>query len=622
MSSKIFDALFGYRKAEEDFQTGFAAKAEKLFSDKVINGAGAVFAKKIMKTQAAKFIGKITGAFAHTNLKVYGSSFLTFGLLTMLMNFANSYFDGFAHTPFSELVIGAVFALLAIPLLFIDKPLCDFTEQVGFIEAIVHDTLCIKRASKRVRVSHGMPLLLGVFFGIIPAVLGYFLPLWTVLLTITAAAFLVLAIFSPEFSLMMTLLVLPALPIFSHTTVILTCLTAVTALSFFIKVALGKRLYHFEQYDLLIIFLALFILVSGIFNGGINSFKSALPMVVLLFAYPLASNLIVNRRLADNAVNIILFSSIPTAVFGTVQYFVAPTHPEWFDATTNPEMSSRAYSTFGNPNVYAVFLIITIIFSFTYAFDKKRGKERIYYLSVLILNTALMLLTWTRGAWLALGIAFLAYLIIHIKRAPKLLLIPICALPFLAFVPTSIIDRVLSIFNTQDSSVSYRLSSWRSSLLMLKDNLFTGVGIGESSFANEILNYAEDAVTPVHSHNLFLEIACQAGIFALAVFLLILLVRIVHIASYHPYIKTSSLTSPITMTGTAIFALVAFGITDYIFYSSAMYYLFWIVFGIGSAGLRISRTETDEKIYYKRHATVSEVSNADIKIIGDWNEKN
>ena len=614
--SRILDFLFGYEVSEKSFQNSRIAAAEKRFSDKIISGVGSAYTKHLTKSPLARFLGRITGAFAHTSLKVYGSILLSFGITTLLLNLANYYFDGFSQTPFSDLVIGTVFSIIAIPMLFIEQALCDFTERVGFLETLIYNTFCIKRASRRSGSSSGIPMALGVFLGAIPAAVGFFIPLHTLLLPILALMVTVLSLFSPEFSFMLTLLALPFLPLVPHPTMILISLIILTALSFFMKVLLGKRIYHFEQYDVLILLFSLFILISGIFNKGMSSFESSLVIVTLLLGYLLANNLIVNRRLADNAINIILFSSLPIAVYGIIDYFISPARSEQLDESFKESISARAASTFGNANVYAVFLIVVVIFSLTFALDKLRDTPaRLYYFAVFIINATAIVLTWTRGAWLALILSVPAYLIIHFRRAPKILLIPAALIPIgLCFIPSAFIDRLFSIFNMADSSISVRLSIWRSSLLMLKDNLFIGVGAGEESFRDEISKYAEDAVTAPHSHNLFLEIACEAGIFALLLFAFMLLVRIRHIATYKPYIESSSLTSPITMTGIAVFALVAFGMTDYILYNSAMGFLFWVVFGIGSASLRISKNEHDEKLGYNLHTSMASAASTEVTV--------
>jgi O-antigen ligase len=208
-----------------------------------------------------------------------------------------------------------------------------------------------------------------------------------------------------------------------------------------------------------------------------------------------------------------------------------------------------------------------------------------------------LLLTFTRGAWIAVVLALLGFILIRSRRAPKLLLVPAAAIPLgLCFIPSQYIDRFLSSFAIIDTSASYRLSIWRSSLRMFKDRIFIGVGVGEKAFNEEFMKYAEEGVmAPHHSHNLFLEIGCQLGIFALVLFVFLLFTRVRHRATYSLYVRESGVSSACTAAGVVTFALLAFGMTDYIWYSSPMSFLFWTVFGLGSATLRIAKADHDER---------------------------
>ena len=460
--------------------------------------------------------------------------------------------------------------------------------------------------------------MISVLIGAALGVLGYFVPLISILSVIFALIYVVLAVKSPEFSFMTTLLILPFLPAMDHGGALLAALVCLTVASFAFKVLLGKRVFHFEQYDLILLLFFIFILVSGIFNKGIGSFESAAMMIILAFGYFLSGNILVNRRLADNAAKMIIFSSFITALFAIFFFTVHPMmKPEWIDSHFGGIINARMTAFFGNPNIYAVFLITPLIFSLTFTLDKTRGAARLYYLLVFLLNSVAMLFTYTRGAWLALVLAVPAFFIIHGKRTPKLLLLPVLGIPLCAaFLPQSFTDRFLSIFNVADSSVQSRLSTWRASLSMFFDNFFTGVGIGEESFREEFAIYSENGLLSGgnHAHNLWLEIGCEAGIFALLLFMLLPLVRARHIATYKHYISSVSLNTSITMTSVTVFALLAFGMTDYIWYSSPLYYLFWVVFGMGSAMLRIGKREYDELIDYRYSGSSAYKASIDIGV--------
>lgn len=598
MKSKFLDFIFGYEISEKHFEESALVKTEKKFSDKIISGLGAVYSKRVLSSPAARFILRLQSALANASLKSYGILFLAFGLLTMLANFAEYYFRALPESPAFELAVGIVFAVVSIPLLFTDMPLSASLKKFRFVEVILFDFLCLHRSREIAKqgIKQEFGWLIPIFAASVLATFGFVFPLHIILILTLSLILLALAISSPEFSLMMTLLLLPLIPILPKPSLILTALIAVTAVSFLIKVLLGKRLFHFEQYDAVMLIFMLFTLISGIFNKGIVSFENALVIVALGFSYFLVSNILVNRRLAENAVKIIVFSSIPTAIYGIVTYYSTDVRPEWIDPMFE-SIASRAYSTFGNPNIYAVFLIVAVIFSVALTLEKSERKYIPIYATVTALNVFSLVLTWTRGAWLAIIISGIGFAVIRSRRCPKMLLLPALFVPvFISFIPSDIIERFLSIFNMQDSSAISRLSIWRSSLRMFFNNFFIGIGVGSDAFSEEFLKYAEDSVTAPHSHNLFLEIGCELGGFALILFMFMLLIRIRHRATYAKYVRNSSVDNLCTISGTALFALLVFGMTDYIWYNNTMYVLFWVVFGIGSATLRISKKEYDDSI--------------------------
>ncbi len=616
--SKFIDLLFGYERIESSFGESHVARAEKHFAEKSISGVGSSYAKRILSHPVSHFFSNLANSFSLAPIRNYGVLFLSLGLATLFLNFANYYFNSLPGIPALALVVGAAAILLSVPLFITGTPLAQFVQKHAFTEKLLFDILCLRHVRRGEATGTIMTWQAAVALGAVIAILGFILPFGAVLIGLSAVIFVALTMSSPEFGFMITLLVLPAFPIMPYPTLIPMLTVGISAISMALKVILGKRVFNFEQYDLIIILFAAFIAVSGIFSGAQGSFGRATAMVVLLSAYFLAANIIVNRRIADNAIKIIVFSSIPTSVYGIITFFTADSHPEWIDPLFSGSITARATSTFGNPNIYAVFLLVATVFSVTFTFDKSKRNHIAYYASASLINLSALVLTWTRGAWIAIVLTTLGFIVIRSRRTPKLLLLPIALLPVgMLLIPKSIIERFLSAFNSGDSSVSSRLSIWRSSLRIIADRPLIGTGVGDAAFSEEFLKYAEDSVTAPHSHNLFLEIGCELGIFALLLFVFLILVRLIHRATYARYVRDSSVDNLCTMSGAAIFALLTFGMTDYIWYSSSMYLLFWIVFGIGSATLRISKNEyndtTAARSLYTEHSANYSTATINIK---------
>ena len=61
-------------------------------------------------------------------------------------------------------------------------------------------------------------------------------------------------------------------------------------------------------------------------------------------------------------------------------------------------------------------------------------------------------------------------------------------------------------------------------------------------------------------------------------------------------------------------ALIAFGMTEYIWADETLLYLFWCIFGIGSATLRIAKREHDDRVMYYGDLMTADTSVIDVKI--------
>ena len=63
-----------------------------------------------------------------------------------------------------------------------------------------------------------------------------------------------------------------------------------------------------------------------------------------------------------------------------------------------------------------------------------------------------------------------------------------------------------------------------------------------------------------------------------------------------------------------LFALIFLGSTEYIWADNPSFYLFWCVFGIGSASLRISKRQLDDRVLYYEDTRDVDYSAIDIEI--------
>lgn len=222
----------------------------------------------------------------------------------------------------------------------------------------------------------------------------------------------------------------------------------------------------------------------------------------------------------NKIVVMLVFSATLVALYGLFQYIVGvEMEAAWLDVENNPDIRTRIYSVFHNPNILAEYLIMTIPLSVSLFWHSKRIHKKIIFLGTTLIMSLALVLTLSRGGWL--GFAFSACIfIILVERRLLLTLIPI-TLGGVYLLPQTIINRILSIGNLSDSSNAYRITMWEITLDIIKDNWVAGVGFGHLPFKQTFETYIRTHPT-FHAHNTYLETAAEMGIPGLIVFLLFL----------------------------------------------------------------------------------------------------
>ena len=364
---------------------------------------------------------------------------------------------------------------------------------------------------------------------------------------------------------------------------------------------------YLERYDAIIGVMMLFVLISGAFMKGTSSFTGSVELVLLILGYTLASNVIANRRLADRAINSIVISSLVPAIISVVNFLID---------LIGSEISSLTqvfnYSVFPSSGACAVFMIVSIFYS-TAMMIQTQGLRRLFYTVIALVDLLCLAISGELIALIALVLGSAAFLTLKYPRISAWTLIAFPFVPYIiAALPNSAID-VLFSFIPSLSTGHEVLMLWERSLSLFASNLFFGIGIGSEAFAEEIAKYGIYSFT--NSSNLFIEIALEAGVFALICFVVLLVVRIFHRSGFHFYVKNSELNVLAPVSTLCTLALVAYGSFNYIFTDPTSYYLFWCVFGIGSAALRVAKKETDDRMLYYEDTRAAYSSAIDVNIL-------
>ncbi len=185
---------------------------------------------------------------------------------------------------------------------------------------------------------------------------------------------------------------------------------------------------------------------------------------------------------------------------------------KWVDGEAFPELRKRVFSTLENPNVLAGYLDVMICLALG-LFVKVAGRTpKVIFALVIAALVACLAMTYSRGAFLSIAIVFV---ICGILKDRRILILFAILLGFLIYSDSTFVHRILSIFTTStDSSEGLRLGIWVSTISMIADHPFIGIGWGGFKFIYPQYNYylQDTSIVIYHAHNLYLQTAAEVGI--------------------------------------------------------------------------------------------------------------
>ncbi|WP_019120252.1 O-antigen ligase family protein [Brevibacillus massiliensis] len=267
------------------------------------------------------------------------------------------------------------------------------------------------------------------------------------------------------------------------------------------------------------------------------------------------------------------------ALYGLAQYLlIGHTPPKWVDVKTNPLLGTRIYAVFGNPNVFAEYLVLVLPLCFALIYYVKAFKHKILLCGLFAVTALALVLTYSRGAWVAFAFAMLLLLL---KTDRKLILYGlILVLVAAAFnlIPQVIMDRLATIVNpTEDTSGDYRFKMWTAAFAIIRDYWLTGIGSDPSTLFRVYADYEIPGVNIFHLHNIWIQAFVNGGILGIAA-LLYLFYRLLK-ESYT--ISANRLGGRQATLGIALFASITgigvAGLNEDIWHDYRVMMAFWIV---------------------------------------------
>jgi len=354
--------------------------------------------------------------------------------------------------------------------------------------------------------------------------------------------------------------------IFSIPTTVLEVSVYILALIFAVRNC--RKLWSFIKQALQPIWLPLVLLLIGLVIGIIVTPDTRLALGIFkgwfidpVILYVLVVSLIDWRKIQHYIFALVL-SILPIGAMALWQVF-----------TNNfITVDGRASAWFVSGNYLSMYLVPIMLLSLILI----TGKYQVYkWIASVVLIISLMALffSYSYGGWVALIAGLIVLGILYSIKSWKLWIGGVVVLIVAVLTQFENEKFVRMLDWGEKSSLSVRFQVWQTSLLMIKENWLTGIGLGQ--FRDQYLDFASRLFAPplelaiLHAHNLYFQFWINTGIVGL-VGLVWLVVR------FFTWFKNNFNLQATILLSTMV-AILAHGLLDTTYWKNDLSALFWIV---------------------------------------------
>jgi len=365
-------------------------------------------------------------------------------------------------------------------------------------------------------------IILGIFLGVLS-----FFSLKIILLILLAIPLIIFAFFRPEIGLIIYIGTLPFNNYIPRTpglefVSVAVFLKLLIFISLIIKLVKKEiKFVNAPQNWAILGFTSIALISTSVASNLTYSSKYLWDLFHILILYFLIIHLINTKKLFKWTILVLVLSGFITALFSINQYLFG------FSLRLS---NNRIPGTFGNPNLFSVFLNFLIPLTLALFLIEKTTIKKNFFIIILPILFVAHFLTASRGGLISLVIiVFLLFL----KQKNKLSILSIFLILFLIFslfIPIIFWQRAGTLIGVTQGMHSERLrtgilrtKSWVAALKIFSDNFLIGVGPG--NFINSMNYYLPSiskSLTNKATHSTYLQLPSELGIFGLFFFLTLL----------------------------------------------------------------------------------------------------
>ncbi len=357
---------------------------------------------------------------------------------------------------------------------------------------------------------------------------------------------------------------------------------------------------------LIFLVLAVFSFVAGLAYAPVDRetlrhFAEVLISVALFFV---VVNLVRTREGLERVITALILAGFISALLGVLLYFLPrdltirllsmlrvfkyPTGDNVLrfieDDPANP---MRAISTSVDPNVLGGLMILVTALTTPQLFAARPLLPRRVLFVILATMAVCMILTFSRGALLGLGLALAVVATVRYRPMMALLILGAALILFLPFTQ-DYVGHFQDAFMGSDRATQMRLGEYKDALNLISRYPIFGVGFGGSP----------DIDTYIGVSSVYLLIAEEMGLVGLGAFLLTLGVffyRVV-VGWFEGLARDPDLAPILLGIAGALLGAMIGGLTDHYFFNLKFPHsvaLFWTFVGLGMTTVRLSVQESD-----------------------------
>lgn len=252
---------------------------------------------------------------------------------------------------------------------------------------------------------------------------------------------------------------------------------------------------------------------------AVEGFRAVFQHILWYFA---ATQLIRDEDTAEKVVDGMIVMGLFLGLHAVYQYVMkVPMPGNWVDTAEN--ITTRAYSIIGSPNILGVIFVLIINFAMARTLASKNWKHRAFYGGSALVMIAGLLFTMSRGAWLAFAFGVGIFTILLI---PKLIIPLFGAGAGFVLFGGALSERLLYMMSPvylMKSAAGGRLYRWAIGLELWTRNKLFGVGLGRFGGAVAINN----RLAPFYLDNYYLKTLVEMGIYGVAALLFVIICFVV-----------------------------------------------------------------------------------------------